>query len=745
MKLNLSNITSGYGAVAALNANFDAIETAVENTLSRDGTTPNEMLANLDMNGNDILNANAVDVSSLTINGTPVQPSTGVTVAQAFQSYTFTATLGQTSFSVSPYTPYVASVQVEVNGLSLPPADISVSGTNVVIPACSAGDEVVIRRYTDAPSPFPVADDITFTPAGTINTRSVQSKLRDVVSVKDFGAVGDGVADDTVAIQNAANYARTIGGTLVFPPGYTFGIQGLIYIRNGVRGVLGLGGKIKFLSGPLMSGVCLVGREGGESSNVSGCRVDGLYFECGSFWGVPIYGQNINNCTITNNVILDVGIGHGILIRSFVNGLADSFNNIIAHNTITGDTGSNPPHQSIVIDSPINIAPYSGADTYWKATFTTADATYKGINNVVIGNRVIGGYYGISLSAARFNTVVGNMLSFNVRNISVQNNCISNNISNNVLQDSISSAVHLAYGSSFNTISGNQIYSTRAYGQGMLQAYVGSTANKFVGNQVVAAGLATPNWHIYCGVHSSLNEFTNNTLRGAAAKAYIAVESAWDNTVTNPASYGYGETAVVNGFANAGMSQVSLKENTIFPASAVPAIFMAQISDGAGNYTLDQCVVQGNTVIDNTPSKQFELLEENSGNLNSIVLKGNSFATSSTASKFTLPRGRAHFSDSSGNTIVNTATIALTPGDTTPSVGLGAFFEHQDASPTNVTYYDDGTDNQEITVRLTVNTTIVHNNSFIRLKGNVNATGDSNKFIAFRRLSGIWFEIWRNF
>ena len=95
--------------------------------------------------------------------------------------------------------------------------------------------------------------------------------------------------------------------------------------------------------------------------------------------------------------------------------------------------------------------------------------------------------------------------------------------------------------------------------------------------------------------------------------------------------------------------------------------------------------------------------------------------------------------------MVNTATIALTPGDTTPSVGLGAFFEHQDASPTNVTYYDDGTDNQEITVRLTVNTTIVHNNSFIRLKGNVNATGDSNKFIAFRRLTGIWFQIWRNF
>ena len=55
--------------LAILNANWDLIVAALENTLSRDGTTPNTMSADLDLNDNDILNVGAIDCTTLTLNG----------------------------------------------------------------------------------------------------------------------------------------------------------------------------------------------------------------------------------------------------------------------------------------------------------------------------------------------------------------------------------------------------------------------------------------------------------------------------------------------------------------------------------------------------------------------------------------------------------------------------------------------------------------------------------------------------
>jgi hypothetical protein len=55
-KLILSTIGSRYGSIDALNANFDAIEAALENTMSLDGTAPNGMEVDLDMNSHKVIN-----------------------------------------------------------------------------------------------------------------------------------------------------------------------------------------------------------------------------------------------------------------------------------------------------------------------------------------------------------------------------------------------------------------------------------------------------------------------------------------------------------------------------------------------------------------------------------------------------------------------------------------------------------------------------------------------------------------
>lgn len=54
--------------------------------------------------------------------------------------------------------------------------------------------------------------------AGAVAT-TVQEKLRESVSVKDFGAKGDGTTDDTAAIQAAHAALPSTGGTIFFPVG----------------------------------------------------------------------------------------------------------------------------------------------------------------------------------------------------------------------------------------------------------------------------------------------------------------------------------------------------------------------------------------------------------------------------------------------------------------------------------------------------------------------------------------------
>lgn len=73
------------------------------------------------------------------------------------------------------------------------------------------------------------ASQIVYNPAGTgAVATTVQTKLRETVSVKDFGAVGNGIADDTAAIQAAINS----GADNIYAPAGSYKITSTITLST---------------------------------------------------------------------------------------------------------------------------------------------------------------------------------------------------------------------------------------------------------------------------------------------------------------------------------------------------------------------------------------------------------------------------------------------------------------------------------------------------------------------------------
>lgn len=76
-KITLRSILSGFRSATALDANFAAIEDAVENTLSRNGASPNQMEAVLDMNSNRIINVGAPQSANDVVRLTDLEAAAG--------------------------------------------------------------------------------------------------------------------------------------------------------------------------------------------------------------------------------------------------------------------------------------------------------------------------------------------------------------------------------------------------------------------------------------------------------------------------------------------------------------------------------------------------------------------------------------------------------------------------------------------------------------------------------------------
>lgn len=191
---SLSNQTA---AIAAINENFQDIADSLESKLNRDGSLPNQMEADLDMNSNDILNVGTLQARSILLDDPSI-----VTTEVVRNVRSFTATAGQSSYTPSPTPVSASNIDVYVNGLSLSPGTDYVfsGGTITFVPALVGGEDVVVK-YDNGAS-FKSAATFDYDPAAGV-TRTVQEKLRESVSIADFGGVGNDTFDNITAFASA--------------------------------------------------------------------------------------------------------------------------------------------------------------------------------------------------------------------------------------------------------------------------------------------------------------------------------------------------------------------------------------------------------------------------------------------------------------------------------------------------------------------------------------------------------------
>jgi len=165
------------------------------------------------------------------------------------------ATAGQTVFNLTTvtYVPGTNSLQVFVDGVNqydgITYAYVETNATTVTFTAgLHVGALVKFTTAVSVSAGSTTADLVIYDPpfTGGVAT-TVEDKLAQTVSVKDFGAVGDGITDDYAAFQDAINSVPVSGG-VVFIPSTTTNLWKISQTLN-VRKKVHIIGQVAYGSG----------------------------------------------------------------------------------------------------------------------------------------------------------------------------------------------------------------------------------------------------------------------------------------------------------------------------------------------------------------------------------------------------------------------------------------------------------------------------------------------------------------
>lgn len=266
--------------------------------------------------------------------------------------------------------------------------------------------------------------------------RTVSTKLQELVSVKDFGATGDGTTDDTSALQLAINSGAS---QLYWPAGtYMVGAAGIYGVSNQDWVGDGTGSTIIKLSATPTNNYLV------SWTGKSKFLVQDMAFDFNDKTSASSVVLSITSCDdfIVDNCRLLKMDKFGIAINA-----ANRFT--LNNNFIQKTTAANTQNQAI------NISSFSGAVTFGKVTnnyMNNSAMNLSGVSCLVTGNRIEGFKFGGGITAE------------------ANPDCHSNVISNNVISGGVGTDVNstvcegIENWGKWSVISENIIYSNAGVG-----------------------------------------------------------------------------------------------------------------------------------------------------------------------------------------------------------------------------------------------------------------------------------------